>query len=129
MQSFLHSTLLYDSGYYHVWISSVEGMSFFHSNDDKAFFLTLLQDALSPRKNLDELRPSTNGYASIIDLLAYSLTATGVHLLLHTTQKSAIEDFGQTLLLSYQAHAQERSNLKQLPFDTIFIFDKLAGRH
>lgn len=129
MQSFLHGALLYDSGYFHVWISSVEGVSFFESGDDKAFFISLLQDVLSPRKGLDELNGGSHGYASTIDLLAYSLTATGVHLLIHTTRKSVIEDFGQTLLLSYQGHIQERSTRKQLPFDTVFMFDKLAGRH
>lgn len=129
MQSFLHGALLYDSGYFHVWISSAEGLSFFNNSDDKAFFISLLQDTLSPRRDLDELSGKARGYASTIDLLAYSLTTTGVHLLIHTTRKSVIEDFGQTLLLSYQRHIQEQAALKQLPFDTIFIFDKLAGRH
>jgi len=129
MQSFLHGSLLHDSGYFHVWISSIEGALFFNSNDDKAFFLTVIQDCLSPRKKLDEVRIGSYGYSSDIDLLAYSLTETGVHLLVHTTRKPAIEEFGQALLLSYQKHIQEQSWTSGLPFETIFIFDKLAGRH
>jgi hypothetical protein len=129
MQSFLHGALLHDSGYFHVWVSSVKDVVFFNDNEDKAFFMTLIQDSLSPRGKLTELKVRTGGYSSEIDLLAYSLTETGVHLLVHTTRKTAIEEFGQALLFSYQTYIQQRLLLKQLPFDTIFIFDKLAGRH
>jgi hypothetical protein len=129
MQSFLHGALLDDSGYFHVWISSVEGALFFASNSDKAFFMTVLQDCLSPRKKLDEVRIGHYGYSADIDLLAYSLTETGVHLLVHTTRKPAIEECGQALLFSYQQHLQAQSWTHSLPFETIFIFDKLIGRH
>jgi len=129
MQSFLHGALLHDSGYFHVWISAVEGAAFFGCSEDKAYFMTLIQDNLSPRKKLDDHSVRLKGYSSEIDLLAYSLTTTGAHLLVHTTRKTAIEDFGQALLFAYQVYLQEQINVDQLPFDTIFIFDKLAGRH
>lgn len=129
MQSFLHGSLLHDSGYFHVWISSVKGASFFAGSEDKAFFMTIIQDNLSPRHKLAQLHLRTSSYSSEIDLLAYSLTKTGVHLLVHTTRKTAIEEFGQSLLLSYQTYVQQKDALTQLPFDTIFMFDKLAGRH
>jgi len=129
MQSFLHGSLLYDSGYFHVWISSVEGIPFFNSNRDKAFFMTVIQDRLSPRHKLTELGLRTHDVASEIDLLAYSLTNTGVHLLVHAARKTAIEEFGQTLLVAYQEYLQQNTIINQLPFDTIFMFDKLAGRH
>jgi hypothetical protein len=129
MQSFLHGALLQDSGYFHVWISSVEGALFFRTNDDKAFFLTVIQDSLSPRKKLDEIRIGSYGYSADIALLAYSLTGTGVHLLVHTRRKAAIEELGQVLLLTYQQHTQQQYQVSKLPFETIFIFDKLAGRH
>lgn len=128
MQSFLHDALQYDSGYFHIWISGIEGALFFPASRDKAFFITLIQDALSPRAKLNEAKIHTC-YCTEIDLLAYSLTKTGVHLLVYTTRKSAIEELGQVLLFSYQAYLQKLSLLDQLPFDTIFIFDKLAGRH
>ena len=129
MQSFLHGSILHDSGYFHVWISAIEGSSFFTNDTDKAFFMTLIQDCLSPRKKLQELSSRPIGYSSEIDLLAYSLTTTGVHLLVYTTRKSSIENFGQELLLSYQTYLQQQSALTLLPFDTVFIFDTLAGRH
>jgi len=129
MQSFLHGALLHDSGYFHVWISAIEGSAFFSTSADKAFFMTLLQDHLSPRGKLGDSLLYAKGYASEIDLLAYSLTKTGAHLLVHTSRKTAIEDFGQALLYAYQSYIQEQSKVQSLPFDTIFIFDKLTGRH
>lgn len=129
MQSFLHGALQYDSGYFHIWISSVKGSDFFTDTNDKAYFMTLIQDALSPRSTLDEVYPGHSSYASEIDLLAYSLTPTGVHLLVYTTNKASIEACGQVLLFSYQTYLQQGRQYVQLPFDTIFIFDKLLGRH
>jgi hypothetical protein len=129
MQSFLHGALLHDSGYFHVWISSVEGTLFFSRSEDKALFMTLLHDSLSPRAKLDGIHLKTNGYSTDIDLLAYSLTQTGVHLLVHTKRKTAIEELGQALLFSYQTYLQQQAQTSKIPFDTIFIFDKLAGRH
>jgi hypothetical protein len=128
MQSFLHGALHHDSGYFHVWISSAKDISFFHTDNDKAFFITLIQDNLSPRMKLGGINIHPRGYSAEIDLLAYSLTETGVHLLVHTVRKTAIEEFGQMLLLSYEEYLQELPT-KILPFDTIFIFDKLLGRH
>ena len=129
MQSFLHDTLFYDSGYFHVWISSAKGASFFESDDTKAYFMTLIQDNLSPRAKLREYPKAHAGYTAEIDLLAYSLTSNGVHLLIYTSRKAAIEEFGQTLLLTYANYIQKSHTSDKLPFDTIFIFDKLRGRH
>jgi len=94
--------------------------------------MTVLQDNLSPRAQLPGLFGTTNmtkGFAANIDLLAYSLTQRGVHLLMHTTRKSAIEELGQVLLLTYADFIQDNPMFTTLPFDTIFIFDHLRGRH
>jgi hypothetical protein len=129
MQSFLHDALLHDSGYFHVWISSSSNAPFFQTSPDKAFFIGLIQDGLSPRTKLAEQHIVHYSYGTDIDLLAYSLTNSGVHLLVHTSRKSAIEALGQYLLLSYENYLQTQSRILALPFETIFIFDKLAGRH
>ena len=129
MQSFLHDSLFYDSGYFHVWISSDKDVSFFNRDEDKSFFISLIQDNLSPRARLDEYPGISKRYPTEIDLLAYSLTPTGVHLLIHTSRRSAIEEFGQMLLMAYGKYLQDTHIVKDLPFDTIFIFDKLRGRH
>ena len=129
MQSFLHGALSYDSGYFHVWISSAKDSVFFRRNTDKAFFISIMQDELSFRKKLDEAHVYSKGYAADIDLLAFSLTSAGIHLLMHTIRKTAIEELGQALLLSYEQYLREQGTADHLPFDTIFIFDKLVGRH
>jgi len=129
MQSLLHNALIQDSGYFHVWISSSENTAFFRSNLDKAFFMTLIQDNLSPRAQLPELSLKPKGFADSIDLLAFSLTHQGVHLLVHTCRKGAIEELGQILLLHYAHFIQDKPIFTSLPFDTIFIFDHLLGRH
>lgn len=129
MQSFFHGSLLYDSGYFHVWISGNKDIPFFHSDHDKSFFVTQMQDALSPRTRLSDIPGSSKGFSREIDLLAYSLTTTGVHLLIHTTRKTSIEELGQSLLISYANYLQNDITSHSLPFDTIFIFDKLNGRH
>ena len=129
MQSFFHNALIQDSGYFHIWISASEEDTFFRSNLDKAYFMTLIQDNLSPRAQLPELTLARKRFADSIDLLAYSLTAQGVHLLVHAARKDAIEELGQVLLLSYANFVQDKPMFTTLPFDTIFIFDHLAGRH
>lgn len=120
---------MHDSGYYHLWISAIKNQPFFERREDKAFFLSLIQESLSPRSELDEARTRPKPYAGEIDLLAYSLTETGVHLLVHTIRKRAIEEFGQAILTSYIDHLTMHRHSSTLPFDSIFVFDYLAGRH
>lgn len=129
MQSFLHRTLSHDNGYFHVWISCTRDGVFFADTTDKAFFISLIQDNLSPRFTLDRLKLTTHSYAPDIDLLAYSLTKAGVHLLVHAARKNAIEEFGQALLFSYETYLAGQRTVHALPFDSLFIFDKLVGRH
>jgi len=129
MQSFLHDALMKDSGYFHIWISTADDVAFFSSDLDKAYFMTILQDNLSPRTRISELSMHSLGYADSIDLLAYSLTRRGVHLLVYTSQKSAIEELGQVLLLGYVEFIQDNPAFTALPFETVFLFDHLAGRH
>jgi|GEM_PF-756913 len=129
MQTFLHYGAKYDGGYFHVWISSTENVPFFSSDIDKAFFLTLMQDTLSPRLKLKEYYPYNYHYSNDLDLLAFSLTNAGVHLLVHAKCTSAIDEFGQTLLFAYGDYLQDQKQRDPLPFDGSFVFDRLLGRH
>jgi hypothetical protein len=129
MQSFMNNILVRDSGYFHLWISGVKDELFFRNNTDKAFFLSLIQDSLSPRTRLADYHFDHRDYAHEIDLLAYSLTTNGVHLLIYTKRKTAIEELGEVLLLNYAAYIHQDRLVRVLPFDSIFIFDSLAGRH
>ena len=128
MQRLLTNELKRDSGYFHVWISATKGHRLFSNTRDQAFFLSLVQDNFSPRKQISAtlglLRSSMTP-----DLLAYSLTPTGVHLLIFTTSKSTIEVTGQRLLLDYVEYLQKLTTMRELPFETLFTFDALTGRH
>jgi hypothetical protein len=117
------------SGYYHVWISSIEDQSFFLRSLDKAYFISLLRSALSPHDRLQQHSLSADTLAIEIDLLAYSLTETGVHLLVYTIRKQALHELGQRLQTRYAEYIQNQPMFNMLPFETIFIFDKLLGPH
>lgn len=126
MQSFSTSSLKRDSGFYHAWISASALDDFFINGDERAFFIATLQDMLS---NVAFHHFPGTSFAHDIDLLAYSLTPQGVHLLLHTKSKVTLENFGQTVLLRYAEYLGSQPLRRALPFDGIFMFDHLAGRH
>lgn len=129
MQNSQQLTIESKSGYFHIWISAGSGQSFFYNDDDKAYFLTLIQDALSPRTAYHEASLYSLRFAQVIDLLAYSLTSSGVHLLVHTTSKDIVEKLGQRLLLDYLERLNHNPLVTQLPFESLFTFDYLTGRH
>jgi hypothetical protein len=115
--------------YYHLWIAAAKDQVFFGSVTDKAFFIALFQDYLSPRANLGQWSRRHQGYAQELDLIVYSLTDFGVNLLLCTSDTEAIEDFGQALLSHYATYLSQQTNWEKLPFDTIFTYDHLADEH
>lgn len=113
--------------YYHLWIAAAEDQLFFASSLDKAFFISLLQDSLSPKKKLDSCWHVHVRELAQLSLLAYSLTDFGVSLLVHCGNTHELESFGQQLLTSYIAYLQDQKAWEILPFDTIFAHDLLAG--
>ncbi len=115
--------------YYHLWIAAAKDQVFFASDIDKAFFIALFQDYLSPRANLGEWSRRHQGYAQELDLIVYSLTDFGVNLLLCTSDTEAVEDFGQALLSNYAVYLSQQTAWEVLPFDTIFTYDHLADEH
>ena len=115
--------------YYHVWIAASKDQVFFASGLDKAFFISLLQDYLSPRAGLGQWSSRHQGFAAAIDLIVYSLTDFGVNLLINASDKEAVEDFGQALLSHYAAYLSQQRAWEVLPFDSIFVHDRLADEH
>lgn len=111
------------SSYYHVWIAASKDQVFFATNLDKAYFVSLLQDQLSPRIHFGL------GSGPPLDLLAYALTDFGVNLLVHAPDQKVVEAFGQDLLLDYADYLNQQSNWEVLPFDTIFTHDRLSDIH
>jgi hypothetical protein len=108
--------------YYHLWIAAAKDQSFFETNLDKAYMVSLFQDHLSPRISHQSL-------ASEIDLIAYSLTNFGMNLLLCASSTKGVEDFGQSLLMKYADFLHQQFSWEILPFNTIFAYDILADEH
>lgn len=104
--------------YYHLWIAAAKDQVFFASSIDKAFFVSLIQDILSPRRRRQSLA-----------LVAYSLTDFGLNLLVFSESPRLVEGFGQRLLLKYVDYLNQQRDWEQLPFDTIFVHDRLGDEH
>lgn len=108
--------------YYHLWIAASEGQSFFPGSFDKAYFISLLQDLLSPRIHFSTAQ-------SPVDLVVFALTSHGVNLLVFAIDQTAVTDFGQNLLLAYADYLNEQGVRVVLPFDTIFAHERLRDEH
>lgn len=117
------------SGYYHLWISSMENQSFFLRSTDKAYVISLMKKALSPYDRLQPYSFMPNPLTIELDLLAYSLTSSGIHLLVYAIRESALVELGQIIQTQYAAYIQNHLSYDELPFESIFVFDKLAGPH
>ena len=75
-------------GYYHIILRPAPpGTTLLISNGERAYVVALLQDALSPRFVLSNGNSSLSSY---IDLLAFSLTRTEVHLLVFAIDRVAV---------------------------------------
>lgn len=123
------TTSLIKDQYYHLWIAASKDQLFFADNIDKAFFISLLQDYLSPRKRLSHQIMNDANYAATIDLMAFSLTDFGVNLLVCAVNTASIEALGQQLLTQYASYIQAQQSWEVLPFDSIFVHDLLADEH
>ncbi|HWT39980.1 MAG TPA: hypothetical protein VN081_01740, partial [Dongiaceae bacterium] len=101
---------------------------FFTSNNERAFVISQLQNILSTRSLLD----NPNGYRALsahIDLLAFSLTTTGIELLMFSISELSVHRLAAQLLTqlidyrqTYQTvHFQETLYCKKV--------QKLCGPH
>ena len=116
-------------GYYHLWISAPEHQRFFRTSHEKAYFLSLLQDTLSPRRRLHSFSSIADILSVEVSLLAYSLTDIGIHLLVYTMREAAIDELSQRLVMQYVEHLNESDSFQELPFNGRFFYDHLAGPH
>lgn len=113
-----------ESGYYHVWILAADNLPFFINSKDKAFFISLFQDQLAHKSKVVDDLGITN-YADVVDLLAYSLTPTGVHMVVYSQDEHSVGALGQTLLTEYIDHLTLQEQVDELPFDSTFTYKKL----
>ena len=83
-------------GYCHITITSQGVEKLMRSNDERAFVITQLQDMLSPRLILGDV-PAYRQLASCIDLLAFSISRSAIHLLVFTIDITIATDFAHRI--------------------------------
>lgn len=84
-------------GYCHIVIEPRDGRKLLRSNSERAFIIAQLQDLLSPRLVLGDI-PAYRQLASCVDLLAFSISHTAIHLLVFTIDTTIASDFAHRLL-------------------------------
>ena len=117
-------------GYYHVTIRHNKHGRLLYSNNERAYIVSQLQDLLSPRLLIVEVPPYTQ-LASCIDLLAFSIRASEIQLVLFAIDKQIAHDFIQILihrLLQYQSECTPSASIKDLS-NTLIQFKRLTGPH
>lgn len=114
-------------GYYHVSVTLRGGGRLLHSNNERAFVVSQLQDMLSPRLLLNDV-PAHKQLASCIDLLTFSLRDSSIQLIVFTIDQSLLATFLDHILSRLIQYRSEYTAL--IPeLDTSVTIDKLAGPH
>lgn len=112
--------LIEEAGYFHLWLAATKRNTFFEGDFEKGFFLSQLRRLLS-----------SGGWGSDrpfpVELLAFSLTADGAHLLVYTSRKSLLELLCHTLFQRYGEYLAHRGSDTQLC--PLLIVDNLTGVH
>lgn len=83
-------------GYCHITIRPQSLTALLQTNNERAFLVAQLQDLLSPRLILEDIPPHRQ-LASCIDLLAFSITPSAVHLLAFAIDMTIAADFAHRL--------------------------------
>lgn len=111
-----------DAGYYTISIEPSQGRRLLLSNNERAFIIAQLQDILSVRSLLEE--PNSHlRLASHIDLLAFSLLPSSIHLVVFSISKKSSQVLAELLRNRLVAYRSEwhivNPNRGHTPFITI----------
>lgn len=120
MTGYSLKALIEEAGYFHLWLATTKRNSFFENNFDKSFFLLQLERLLSIRGQGSK-RPLP------VELLAFSLTSDGAHLLVYTSRKALLEYLCHILLQRYSHYLALRGSNSHIR--PLLIIDGLAGAH
>lgn len=118
-------------GYYYVTLRQAGPGRFLHSNNERAFIISQLQDLLSPRLLLNSV-PAHKQLASCIDLLAFSVRDTGVDLLVFAIDKLITTEWVEHLagrLAQYQSEYSYSGLPSKLTVSPLVHIQKLIGPH
>lgn len=116
-------------GYLHITLTVSDGQPLLRSNGERAYFVSLLQDSLSPLLLLRDI-PAHRQLASCIDLLAFSITRQSVHLIVFTIDMTVATRFTAHLVSKLTQYQDEAFRLfSQRPGVLRKQIDQLTGQH
>lgn len=117
------------NGYYHIHICSPSSKRFFKTNNERSFIGVQLQQLLAARSVLEDPL-YVKSLANHIDLLAYSISENGVHLLAYCIDASSMQHLISILLerlRHYQSEYGVSMHTRQLA--PAISMKKLSGQH
>ncbi len=117
------------NGYYHVHICSSTSERFFKTNNERAFVGVQLQQLLAARSVLEDPLYAKS-LAHHIDLLAYSISEKGIHLLAYCIDVSSMQHL-MSILSERLKQYQSEYSFRAQPRETIpsISLKKLSGQH
>lgn len=115
-------------GFYTIHVSTPTGR-LLHTNNERAFFLSQLQDLLSPRQLFNDV-PVYKQLASCIDLLAFSVGSESIRVVLFSIDKQIAIKFIDYVLSRLHQYRSEYQLISAAPKIDIRIHcKKLDGPH
>lgn len=122
----MHAT---SHGYYTVSFCTAGSKRLLHSNNDRAFIISQLQDLLSPRLLITAVPPYKQ-LASCIDLLAFSIRPETIQLLLFAIDSSIITQLTTTVCNRLSQYQNEyHPSTTALRNEPRIVVKKLKGPH
>jgi len=120
-------------GYYTIVLSALLGRRLLYSNTERAFIVAQLQDLLSPRLLINTV-PAHTQLASCVDLLAFSIRADSVQLIVFAIDRMACQYLAAELASRLTNFRDEQHTLintaQEAPQITPYIsLQKLKGPH
>lgn len=115
-------------GYYHITLRSEGSGQFIGSNSERAFIIAQLQYFLSPRLILGDI-PAHRQLASCIDLLAFSIKADAIHLLIFSIDVQLSRYLTQHLIQQLHQYRSEQNRMPGNVSTPLSTIEKLTGPH
>jgi hypothetical protein len=119
------------AGYYLLALKPRNGITLLHSNNERAFIISQLQDILT-RRSLLEIPRAHQTLAAHIDLLAFSIARSDVQLVLFSLSYKSVLLLGKILatrLAEYQVEWRATPYLQRGVIDPGVSLRRLVGPH
>lgn len=99
----VRNTLRFDipGSYYHVYNRGINRQLIYCNDQDKKYFLSLLERYLAPTSVIDRLGNHYQSFAGKLELLSYCLMDNHFHFLFYQNEQGALKEFMRSLANSY----------------------------